>query len=362
MKTKHALTRLAATFGALAAFSASAVAQVSPGGVYKGSVAGNGPQLVIKIEDRNAVEVTVLDADQHRSAEAEGPITNGAFSVMTTSSTTVAGTFSADGSSITGTFTSGTSARSYTATRVAATTSASPVSGLYDGTATTNSGGGSTSTVSFTIDPAGNVTFLQKSGTAASPVIVGALGSVTLTAPATGTYSFTLAAPGGGGTITGTFTATGGQLAGTFTAGGTEWRFTAFKSGLAHRLINLSTRGFVNTGQGQLIGGFVIQGGAKQVLIIARGPSLAAQGVSPSLATTKIQLVSGGQTIASNAGWKTNANFPDLLNLAFTATLADGDSAVLARLAPGPYTSIVTSADGTATGIALVEVYEVGWE
>ena len=43
---------------------------------------------------------------------------------------------------------------------------------------------------------------------------------------------------------------------------------------------------------------------------------------------------------------------------AFAFASGSQDSALIATLAPGPYTAQVTSADGS-TGVALVEIYEL---
>ena len=45
------------------------------------------------------------------------------------------------------------------------------------------------------------------------------------------------------------------------------------------RMVNISTRGRVDTGHAAMIGGFIISGGPKEVLIRALGPSLPAPGV-----------------------------------------------------------------------------------
>jgi len=119
---------------------------------------------------------------------------------------------------------------------------------------------------------------------------------------------------------------------------------------------NISTRGFVNTGMGQLIGGFIIRGGPKMVLVRAMGPSLAAAGVSPVLADPQLQLFENQTLLRQNDNWQTNSNAAQIM-----ATLPPNDpkeAAVLIRLEPGYYTTVVTGADG-GTGIALVEVYEI---
>ena len=85
----------------------------------------------------------------------------------------------------------------------------------------------------------------------------------------------------------------GAQL-GDFTLAGMTYFFRAPQESSENHLANISTRGFVHTGQGQLIGGFIITGGPKLVLVRALGPSLAAQGVSPALDNPVLKLMSGG--------------------------------------------------------------------
>jgi hypothetical protein len=123
-------------------------------------------------------------------------------------------------------------------------------------------------------------------------------------------------------------------------------------------MANISTRGLVGTGQGQLIGGFIITGGPKLVMIRAMGPSLAAAGVSPALANPSVALYAKGTQLASNDDWKTNANAADI-TASGIAPNDDLEAALLIRLEPGAYTTIVSGVGGT-TGIGLVEVYEIG--
>jgi DNA-binding transcriptional regulator YdaS (Cro superfamily) len=121
-------------------------------------------------------------------------------------------------------------------------------------------------------------------------------------------------------------------------------------------LINISTRGQVQSGDNVMIGGFIIQGDApRTVLITARGPSLSDFGITNPLANPLLQLFSGQTQIASNDDWQTNANV--------TAIQATGvaptnplESAILMTLNPGAYTAIVSGAGG-GTGVGIVEVF-----
>ncbi|HZZ21010.1 MAG TPA: Ig-like domain-containing protein, partial [Opitutaceae bacterium] len=133
----------------------------------------------------------------------------------------------------------------------------------------------------------------------------------------------------------------------------------------AQRLTNVSTRGQVGTGANVLIGGFSINGTApKRLLIRGAGPTLGSLSVSGALSAAHLQLMdTSGNLIRENYSWGTG-NDPGLVSLAATSTGAfafasgSADAAILAVLPPGTYTAILSGAGG-ATGVGLVEVYEV---
>ncbi len=125
----------------------------------------------------------------------------------------------------------------------------------------------------------------------------------------------------------------------------------------ASTLGNISTRGFVDTGDDVMIGGVILGGATGQVLVRAIGPELADQGVTGALEDTVLELYDkNGGTIATNDDWK------DAQQAAIEATgvppTDDRESAILMTLAPDSYTAIVRGKDGT-TGVALVEVYSI---
>ena len=129
------------------------------------------------------------------------------------------------------------------------------------------------------------------------------------------------------------------------------------------RLANLSTRTQVGTGANVAIVGFVVGPGAsKNVLIRAVGPGLAGFGVTGTLSDPRIDLFDGsGKIIVSNDNWSATTvggatTFGSVG--AFGLTTNSRDAALVANLAPGAYTAQVSGV-GTATGIALVEVYDV---
>ncbi|CAN5769241.1 hypothetical protein BH20VER1_BH20VER1_29870 [soil metagenome] len=132
------------------------------------------------------------------------------------------------------------------------------------------------------------------------------------------------------------------------------------------RLRNLSTRGRVGQGDDVLIGGFITRGGqASRYIIRAIGPSLAAAGVGMPLADPVLTVFDeNGQVIATNDNFATSANAAEI-NAIGLAPNSPNEAAVLVTVTPtsatrngGLYTAQVTGKGG-ATGVALVEVYEL---
>ena len=132
-------------------------------------------------------------------------------------------------------------------------------------------------------------------------------------------------------------------------------------------LSNISTRGFVQTGETVMIGGFTVQGtGTKKVIIRAIGPELTQYGITNPLANPTLELHNAsGALIGSNDNWQTTIiggvitgnQASDIQNSGHAPT-ADTESAIIANLAPGNYTAIVRGVTNT-TGVALVEVYDL---
>jgi hypothetical protein len=125
------------------------------------------------------------------------------------------------------------------------------------------------------------------------------------------------------------------------------------------RLVNVSARTQVGTGDNILITGFVIGGeSAVRVLLRAVGPTLSAFGVGSTLADPKLELYRGTEKVGENDNWDaaTAANFARVSAFPFTAN--SRDAALVATLQPGSYTAQVSGV-GNTTGVALVEVYEL---
>ncbi|HTZ19732.1 MAG TPA: immunoglobulin domain-containing protein [Opitutaceae bacterium] len=133
---------------------------------------------------------------------------------------------------------------------------------------------------------------------------------------------------------------------------------------VGQKMIDISTRAAVGTGDNVLIAGVYVAGTVpKRVLIRAVGPGLASY-VSGSLPSPQLALYRGtpGVLSAQNAGWSVS---PDASAISAASAqvaglaLATGDAAMIVSLDPGvAYTAQVTGANG-ASGICLVEIYEL---
>jgi hypothetical protein len=132
----------------------------------------------------------------------------------------------------------------------------------------------------------------------------------------------------------------------------------------ASKLANLSTRAFVNTGSDVVIAGFLLSDGSGSNNIILRGigPSLAPSffPVAAVLADPTLELRdANGALLISNNDWQDNAVQAALISAAGLAPSNNLESAIAATLPPGLYTAILAGLN-SATGIGLVEVYDLG--
>jgi hypothetical protein len=121
-------------------------------------------------------------------------------------------------------------------------------------------------------------------------------------------------------------------------------------------LVNISTRLRVETGENVLIGGIIVTGEQpKKVIVRAIGPSIALTG---ALANPQLEIFdASGELFASNDNWQEAPNRQEITDSSIAPT-HQLEAAVLASLAPGAYTAVVSGVNG-GTGIGLVEAYDV---
>jgi phospholipase/lecithinase/hemolysin len=121
---------------------------------------------------------------------------------------------------------------------------------------------------------------------------------------------------------------------------------------------NVSTRGFVGTGDNVLIGGLIINSGEPPVVVLrAIGPSLGSAGIVNPLQDPVIQLFDvNGALIAQNDNWHDTT--PTAIKATLLPPTDDREAVIVASLNPGNYTAVVSGKNGT-TGVALVEAYRI---
>jgi hypothetical protein len=127
--------------------------------------------------------------------------------------------------------------------------------------------------------------------------------------------------------------------------------------------VNISTRGLCGAGASKMIAGFIIEGAAaRRVLIRAVGPGLTPFGVAGVVAEPTLEIYNGKGLLHATVGaWGLQPNADEVRGAFASAgafALAEGskDAAMVLALPPGNWTVQVGGA-GTATGVALIEVY-----
>lgn len=141
----------------------------------------------------------------------------------------------------------------------------------------------------------------------------------------------------------------------------------------SRKLVNIATRGQVNSGEDVLIAGLVVSGpGPRTYLIRAIGPTMWRDfGVGDALMDPFLQIYQGETLLRENDDWDSPAAAQPALRQAAQrvgafammetrdATTRSGlDAAMLITLQPGSYTAKVTGFEDR-TGVALIEIYEV---
>jgi hypothetical protein len=127
------------------------------------------------------------------------------------------------------------------------------------------------------------------------------------------------------------------------------------------QLANISTRGFVQTGNNVMIGGFILGGGSNNTQVAVRGigPSLAQFGLSPVLVDPTLELRdSNGMLLIANDNWQDDSVSAAQLTAHGLAPQDPKESGIFASLPPGAFTAILAGKNG-GTGIGLIEIYNV---
>jgi CSLREA domain-containing protein len=128
-------------------------------------------------------------------------------------------------------------------------------------------------------------------------------------------------------------------------------------------LANISTRGFVQTANSVMIGGFTLGGNPTTTRIAIRGlgVSLASSGLNPSnlLADPTLQMHDANGTIMiANDNWIDDPETATQLSAHGLAPPEAHESGIFASLPPGQFTVILAGKNG-GVGIGLVEIYNL---
>ncbi|HRE82027.1 MAG TPA: Ig-like domain-containing protein [Opitutaceae bacterium] len=363
-----------------------------PSGLYSGNVTGRLSSSLVGILGPDGV-LTVLLGDGSNQEAGSGPVNaSGAFSIGLSSGGRIAGTLSFSTRFITATVTGGSFAGSVTA---AASTGATISDGTLRNLSTRGAVGagdrnliagfivGGSSPKKVLVRAVGpSLSQFGLSGVIANPELTlyrgntvverndnwggnaaiaaasSAVGAFALNANSLDAAITTTLAPGAyTASVSGVSGSTGVALVEVYDVDNID-PFTPQK------VLNLSTRGEVGTGERVLIAGFVVNGSApKKLLIRAVGPSLASFGVAGVLADPVLRILQGTAVVRENDNWETGNTSAIVSEAsvkagAFALPSGSKDAAILLTLPPGTYTAQVTGV-ANSTGVALVEVYEI---
>jgi hypothetical protein len=135
------------------------------------------------------------------------------------------------------------------------------------------------------------------------------------------------------------------------------------------RLVNISTRGYVGTGDSIMIPGFITEGNApRRLLVRGVGPTLGqppfnVAGVLPD-PILYVYLQGGSSPVATNDDWDVNGSGDEIASLsqqvyAFALPRGSKDAVLVITIPPNTgYTVLVSGNNGT-TGVVIAEVYEL---
>ena len=132
--------------------------------------------------------------------------------------------------------------------------------------------------------------------------------------------------------------------------------------GLDAELANISTRGFVQTGDNVMIGGFILGGSTANTHVVVRGIGPSIQTIVPVgsvLADPTLELHDGnGALLIANDNWQDDSTSAAQLSARGLALNNPLESGIFASLPPGAFTAILAGKNGTP-GVGLIEIYNV---
>ena len=127
------------------------------------------------------------------------------------------------------------------------------------------------------------------------------------------------------------------------------------------QLANISTRGFVQTGDKVMIGGFILGGSTANTRVAIRGigPSLSQFGLSNFLADPTLELRnSNGALLAANDNWQDDPEQAAELTASGLGLQDPRESGIFSSPPPGAYTAILAGKNG-GIGLGLTEIYNL---
>jgi hypothetical protein len=126
------------------------------------------------------------------------------------------------------------------------------------------------------------------------------------------------------------------------------------------KLANISSRGFVGTGDDAMFGGVIVGANTANntpILVRGLGPSLTSLGIQNALPDPVLELHDpNGNLLAVNDNWMDTQ--PSSIDQTGIPPSDDAESAIVITLAPGNYTAVLRGANN-GTGVGLVEVYDL---
>ena len=120
-------------------------------------------------------------------------------------------------------------------------------------------------------------------------------------------------------------------------------------------LTNISTRGFVDTGQNVMIGGFISGNGIVRVIVRALGPTLTQFGVPNVLADPTLDVRDAqGNSLGTNDNWH-DTQQAEIQASGFAPPNTNESAIIIVR--PAGNTTAIVSGKNNTTGNALIECY-----